>query len=69
MKLPICNFDAKNVVLCPKYESNTELESITEAVVSGKWTSRFPIGTNKVIQILKNARNLDIKIEFEEKRA
>lgn len=41
----------------------------TKAVVSGKWTSRFPIDTNKVIQIVKNARNLDIEIEFEEKRA
>jgi len=41
----------------------------TKAVVSGKWTPRFPIDTNKVIQIVKNARNLDIEIEFEEKRA
>ena len=40
-----------------------------KAVVSGKWTPRFPIDTNKVIQIVKNARNLDIEIEFEEKRA
>jgi hypothetical protein len=41
----------------------------TKAVVSGKWTPRFPIDTNKVIQIAKNARNLDIEIEFEGKRA
>jgi len=41
----------------------------TKAIVSGKWTPRFPIDTNKVIQIVKNARNLDIEIEFEEKRA
>ena len=41
----------------------------TKAVISGKWTPRFPIDTNKVIQIVKNARNLDIEIEFEEKRA
>ncbi|MGI0057347.1 MAG: transcription elongation factor NusA [Nitrosarchaeum sp.] len=41
----------------------------TKAVVSGKWTPRFPIDTIKVIQIVKNARNLDIEIEFEEKRA
>lgn len=41
----------------------------TKAVVSGKWTPRFPIDTNKVIQIVKNARNLDIEIEFEGKRA
>lgn len=40
----------------------------TKAVISGKWTPRFPIDTNKVIQIVKNARNLDIEIEFEEKR-
>jgi len=40
----------------------------TKAVVSGKWTPKFPIDTNKVIQIVKNARNLDIEIEFEEKR-
>ncbi len=170
MKLPICNFDAKNAVLCLKCERNVELGSITKAdvdasiklaqlaksnqiidkftlysckefngnfvlaldkndirvimqshvlyrtlqdqfqgkiglveadendkrfidllfptkilpinsvwgpggvqktktVVSGKWTPRFPIDTSKVIQIVKNARNLDIEIEFEEKRA
>ncbi len=40
----------------------------TKAVVSGKWTPRFPIDTKKVIQIVKNARNLDIEIEFEDKR-
>ena len=40
----------------------------TKAVVSGKWTPRFPIDTEKVIQIVKNARNLDIEIEFENKR-
>lgn len=40
----------------------------TKAVVSGKWTPRFPIDTEKVIQIVKNARNLDIEIEFEDKR-
>ena len=41
----------------------------TKAVVSGKWTTRFPIKTETVIQIVKNARNLDIEIEFENKRA
>lgn len=40
----------------------------TKAIVSGKWTPKFPIDTKKVIQIVKNARNLDIEIEFEEKR-
>ena len=40
----------------------------TKAVVSGKWTPRFPIDTKKVVQIVKNARNLDIEIEFEDKR-
>jgi transcription antitermination factor NusA-like protein len=40
----------------------------TKAIVSGKWTNKFPIDTNKVIQIVKNARNLDIEIDFEEKR-
>jgi transcription antitermination factor NusA-like protein len=40
----------------------------TKAVVSGKWTNKFPIDTNKVIQIVKNARNLDMEIDFEEKR-
>lgn len=39
----------------------------TKAVVSGKWTPRFPIDLDKVIKIVKNARNLDIEIEFEEK--
>ena len=40
----------------------------TKAVVSGKWTPRFPIDTEKVVQIVKKARNLDIEIEFEDKR-
>lgn len=40
----------------------------TKAVVSGKWTPRFPIDTEKVIQIVKDARNLDIEIEFEDKK-
>ena len=40
----------------------------TKAVISGKWTPRFPIDTEKVVQIVKNARNLDIEIEFEDKR-
>jgi transcription antitermination factor NusA-like protein len=41
----------------------------TRAVVSGKWTAKFPINTETVIRIVKNARNLDIEIEFENKRA
>ena len=40
----------------------------TKAVVSGRWTPRFPIDTEKVVQIVKNARNLDIEIAFEDKR-
>ncbi|MBL7001545.1 MAG: transcription elongation factor NusA [Nitrosopumilus sp.] len=40
----------------------------TKAVISGKWTPKFPINTEKVVQIVKNARNLDIEIEFEDKR-
>lgn len=39
----------------------------TKAVISGKWTPRFPIDTEKVVQIVKNARNLDIEIEFEDR--
>ena len=41
----------------------------TKAVVSGKWTPRFPINTETLVQIVKNTRNLDIEIEFENKRA
>ncbi len=37
-------------------------------VVTGKWTQRFPIDTEKVVQIVKNARNLDIERDFEDKR-
>ena len=43
-------------------------EQKTKAVVSGKWTPKFPIDIEKAIQIIKNARNLDIEIEFEEAR-
>jgi len=39
----------------------------TKAIVSGKWTAKFPIDTKKVIEIVKNIRNLDIEIEFEDK--
>ena len=39
----------------------------TKAIVSGKWTPKFPIDTKKVVEIVKNARNLDIEIEFEDK--
>ena len=39
----------------------------TKAIVSGKWTPKFPIDTKKVMEIVKNARNLDIEIEFEHK--
>ena len=38
----------------------------TKAGVSGKWTPKFPIDTKKVIEIVKNVRNLDIEIEFED---
>ena len=38
----------------------------TKAVVSGKWTPKFPIDTKKVREIVKNVRNLDIEIEFED---
>ncbi len=40
----------------------------TKAVISGKWTPRFPIDAGKAVQIVKNARNLDIEMEFEDKR-
>ena len=40
----------------------------TRTTISGKWTPKFPIDTQKVIQIVKNIRNLDIEIEFEEGR-
>jgi len=40
----------------------------TKAIVCGHWTPRFPIEIEKAIQIIKNARNLDIEIEFEEVR-
>lgn len=38
----------------------------TKVIVSGKWTSRFPIDINKVANIVKQLRELDILIEFEE---
>ena len=38
-----------------------------KAVISGKWTPKFPIDTDKVVRIVKDARNLDIEIEFEVK--
>jgi len=40
----------------------------TKAVVSGRWTPKFPIDLDKVKQIVKDARDLEIDIEFEEVR-
>jgi transcription antitermination factor NusA-like protein len=40
----------------------------TKVIVSGKWTSRFPIDTEQVAKIVKELRQLDIVIEFEEKK-
>lgn len=40
----------------------------TKAVVSGRWTPKFPLDINKIIQIVKNAKNLEIEIEFEHSR-
>ena len=40
----------------------------TKAIVSGRWTPKFPIDIEQAIKIIKNARNLDIEIEFEEAR-
>ena len=39
----------------------------TKAVVSGKWTAKFPIDTKIDIEIVKNIRNLNIEIEYEDK--
>ena len=39
----------------------------TKAIISGKWTSKFPIDTKKIMEIVKNVRNLDIEIVFEDK--
>ena len=40
----------------------------TKVIISGKWTSRFPIDTEQVAKIVKELRQLDIVIEFEEKK-
>jgi transcription antitermination factor NusA-like protein len=39
----------------------------TKAIISGKWTSKFPIDIKKITEIVKNIRNLDIEIVFEDK--
>lgn len=38
----------------------------TKVVVSGKWTPKFPIDIKKVENIVKELRQLDVVIEFEE---
>lgn len=38
----------------------------TKIIVSGKWTTRFPIDITKVAEIVKQIRQLDVVIEFEE---
>lgn len=37
----------------------------TKVIVSGKWTAKFPIDTDKTVAIAKQIRNLDIIVEFE----
>ena len=39
----------------------------TKAIISGKWTSKFPIDIKKITEIVKNIRNIDIEIVFEDK--
>jgi transcription antitermination factor NusA-like protein len=38
----------------------------TKVVVSGRWTPKFPIDIKKVENIVKQLRQLDVVIEFEE---
>ena len=40
----------------------------TKVIVSGKKTSGFPIDTEQVAKIVKEIRQLDIVIDFEEKK-
>jgi transcription antitermination factor NusA-like protein len=40
----------------------------TKVIISGKKTSRFPIDIEQVAKIVKELRQLDIIIEFEEKK-
>lgn len=40
----------------------------TKAIISGKYTSRFPIDVTQVAKIVKELRQLDLVIEFEEKK-
>ena len=56
-------FPTKILTINSVFSGNQKLK----AIVSGKWTPKFPIDTNKVVEIVKNARNLDIEIEFEDK--
>lgn len=38
----------------------------TKVTISGKWTNKFPIDTKQVANIVKQVRELDIVIEFED---
>lgn len=38
----------------------------TKVIVSGKWTPKFPLDTKKIENIVKELRQLDVVIEFEE---
>lgn len=42
--------------------------SKTKVVISGRWTAKFPIDIEKVIKMVKYLRNIDMEIEFEDKR-
>ena len=40
----------------------------TKVIISGKWSKRFPIDTKQVTNIVKQVRQMDIVIEFEDQR-
>lgn len=39
----------------------------TRTIISGRYTANFPIDLDRVIELVKSVKNLDIEIDFEEK--
>ena len=50
MKLPICGFDAKNLVLCPQCESKVESGELTKADIDASMNLAKIAKSNKEIE-------------------
>lgn len=67
MDLPTCTVDAKNSLPYPRGEAVPEGIQKADAVISGRRALWLPTDTCRAVHAVKDARNLDIEMEFKEK--